>query len=445
MDEAWSEWADAAAGFRTMVRESGLEPPAQEACFDRFFSGTFNPERLSARVPAAAEMKTWVSRSGDAAGGPQGGPAPAPLAAGLVSLVGAGPGCAGLLTVRGRERLFACDAVVYHRLAAGALPPTLPARIELHAVGKESGHHPVPQDQINALLVRLAREGKRVVRFKGGDPYMFGRGGEEAEALIADGIPFDVVPGVTAGIAAPAFAGIPVTHRGEAVQVTFLTAHECQKDGGTQVRWDLLAQDPNGTIVGYMGVTAIGGVVERLLAAGLSAGIPAAMVEHGGTAAQRAVISTLERLPDAVKDAGIRAPALFVIGKVVRHAARLNWILRRPLSGERLAVPASADALGAALEEAGAEVVAVPFPVTPAARVVLAARPLTGCIVRTAAEVETFDEECSGAGWDTGWCVGSAAADRARQRGWRRIEVLDEPAADGLVARIAERRRCCAR
>ncbi len=302
----WSEWADAAAMFRTRVRAAGLEPPAQEACFDRFFSGTFDAERLAARVPAAAEIDEWLTPPAAEPAGPW--PvrpaAPAVRATGRVSLVGAGPGCAGLLTVRGRERLFACDAVVYDRLAAGALPPSLPAHVELHAVGKESGHHPVPQDQINALLVRLAREGKRVVRLKGGDPYVFGRGGEEAEALVADGIPFDVTPGVTAGIAAPAFAGIPVTHRGEAVQVTFLTAHECHKDGGAQVRWDLLAQDPNATLVGYMGVTAIGRVVERLTAAGLSGGTPAAMIEHGGTAAQRAVISTLDRLPGAVVEAG---------------------------------------------------------------------------------------------------------------------------------------------
>jgi len=164
-----------------------------------------------------------------------------------------------LLTLRGYRRLMAADAVVYDRLAAPALPCDLPGSVELHCVGKTAGRHPVPQEEINAMLIRLAREGKRVVRLKGGDSYVFGRGGEEAEVLAAAGVPFEVVPGVTSGIAAPAWAGIPVTHRREAVRVTLLTAHECAKSGGPQVRWDLLAQDEASTIVGYMGVTALPG------------------------------------------------------------------------------------------------------------------------------------------------------------------------------------------
>jgi uroporphyrinogen III methyltransferase/synthase len=366
-----------------------------------------------------------------------------------VSLVGAGPGDPGLLTLRGRERLLAADAVVYDRLAAGALPTDLPANVELHGVGKEAGHHPVPQEEINALLVRLAREGKRVVRLKGGDPYVFGRGGEEAECLAAAGVGFEVVPGVTSGIAAAALAGIPVTHRREAVQVTLLTAHECAKSDGTQVRWDLLAQDPNATLVGYMGASALPGAVARLLAAGMSPGTPAAMVEQGTTSAQRSVISTLASLPDAVKRAGLKAPALFVIGPTVRHADTLNWSIRRPLAGERLAVPTEAVELRTALEEAGAEIVPVSWPVTSAARIVLGARPLTGCIVRSAAEVEAFDEERSACGWDspwTAWCLRNDATERARQRGWTRIEVVDGTderacAADVIAALVTARDR----
>ena len=197
-----------------------------------------------------------------------------------VSLVGAGPGCPGLLTVRGRRRLAEADAVVYDRLAAGALPCDLPDTVELHAVGKAAGGHPVPQDEINALLVLLARAGKRVVRFKGGDPYVFGRGGEEAEALAAAGIPYEVVPGVTAGVAALAWAGIPATHRGEAVRLSLVTAHDAIQGEDPAVRWDLLAADDRATLVGYMGVAALPEVVARLLEAGMDPATPAAMIEQ---------------------------------------------------------------------------------------------------------------------------------------------------------------------
>jgi uroporphyrin-III C-methyltransferase/precorrin-2 dehydrogenase/sirohydrochlorin ferrochelatase len=448
----WAEWAEAAVRFRTAVRAKGLGPAAQERCFDRFVAETLDCDRLDVRVPTTEELSGWTAVSA-ARGGPQ---RQAPVARirdpeeGFVSLVGAGPGCPGLLTVRGRERVLAADAVVYDRLAAGALPTELPAHVELHGVGKESGHHPVPQEEINALLVRLAREGKRVVRFKGGDPYVFGRGGEEAEALAAAGVAFEEVPGVTSGIAATALAGIPVTHRREAVQVTLLTAHECAKSEGTQVRWDLLAQEPNATLVGYMGVSALAGVVERLTAAGMSAGTPAAMVEQGGTSAQRSVVATLGALPQAVARAGLKAPALFVIGPTVRHADKLNWSVRRPLAGERLAVPTEAVELRVVLEQAGAEIVAVPWPVTPAARVVLGVRPLTGCIVRSAAEVEALDEERSGSGWQapwTAWCLGREAVRHAERCGWPRVTLVEAPeggsvAAHVLAAVSAARQRC---
>jgi uroporphyrin-III C-methyltransferase/precorrin-2 dehydrogenase/sirohydrochlorin ferrochelatase len=448
----WTEWARAAVQLRNLVRGKGITGAAQELCFDRFVDATLDRDRLAVRVPSAQELEGLTSTPAGTTARSSGGRAAQPgsdRGRGFVSLVGAGPGDPGLLTLRGRERLLAADAVVYDRLAAGALPTDLPANVELHGVGKEAGHHPVPQEEINALLVRLAREGKRVVRLKGGDPYVFGRGGEEAECLAAAGVGFEVVPGVTSGIAAAALAGIPVTHRREAVQVTLLTAHECAKSDGTQVRWDLLAQDPNATLVGYMGASALPGAVARLLAAGMSPGTPAAMVEQGTTSAQRSVISTLASLPDAVKRAGLKAPALFVIGPTVRHADTLNWSIRRPLAGERLAVPTEAVELRTALEEAGAEIVPVSWPVTSAARIVLGARPLTGCIVRSAAEVEAFDEERSACGWDspwTAWCLRNDATERARQRGWTRIEVVDGTderacAADVIAALVTARDR----
>jgi len=171
--------------------------------------------------------------------------------------------------------------VVYDRLAAPALPCDLSPEVDLHPVGKTAGNHPVPQEEINALLVRLARAGKRVVRLKGGDPFIFGRGGEEAEVLAAEGIPFEVVPGVTSGVAAMAWVGVPVTHRREAVRLTLLTAHEATKSDGPQVRWDVLAKDPNATLIGYMGVSSLPQVVDNLIGGGMDPETPAVMVEQG--------------------------------------------------------------------------------------------------------------------------------------------------------------------
>jgi uroporphyrin-III C-methyltransferase/precorrin-2 dehydrogenase/sirohydrochlorin ferrochelatase len=448
----WAEWLAAAARFRDRVRELGRSPADQEALFDRFFDATVDLEAWRARVPTAAEEAGWLGAPVDhlerlavaegVAGGRCGDRGDR---RGFVSLVGAGPGCPGLLTTRGRQRLLEAEAVVYDRLAAPALPCELDAAVELHPVGKEAGLHPMPQEEINALLVRLARRGLRVVRLKGGDPYVFGRGGEEAEVLEEAGIAFEVVPGVTSGVAAMAWAGIPVTHRREAVRLTLLTAHEAVKSDGPQVRWDLLARDEHATIVGYMGVTALPEVVRRLLEGGMSPATPAAMVERGTTAGQKKVISTLGDLAAAVDEAGLGPPALFVIGPTVRHAAALDWFARQPLAGERLVVPGSAGPLIRRLEDAGAEVVPVPFPVTPAARVVLGAAPVTGFVVAGPDEVDWLDDERGGPGW-TGepqsWCVGAATAERARERGWQRVrELAGGIGCDELVAGIAESRR----
>lgn len=432
----WGEWLDAATRFRSAVRELDLPRSEREARYDRFFRETVDPVALTARVPRASEEASWL-----ADGGPPGPsrpavppdhrrPVPEPVpATGLVSLVGAGPGCPGLLTLRGRDRLLRADAVVYDRLAAAALPCDLPSRVELHPVGKVAGNHPVPQSEINALLVRLAREGKRVVRLKGGDPYVFGRGGEEAEVLDTEGVAWEVVPGVTSGVAALAWAGIPVTHRREAVRVTLVTAHEAIKSDGPQVRWDLLARDSHATLVGYMGVTALSQVVERLVAEGMDPETPAALVEQGTTSAQRRVVTTVADLPAAVEREGLGPPALFAIGPVVAHARRLDWSGRLPLAGVRLLLPEGRDGLAAGLEAAGAEVVVVPLPTTPAARVVIAALPLSGCVVRTPAEVDWLDDERDAPSWRddaAAICLGATTARRAVSRGWRRVVELPE-------------------
>jgi uroporphyrin-III C-methyltransferase/precorrin-2 dehydrogenase/sirohydrochlorin ferrochelatase len=440
---AWGRWLESAARFRNAVRSLEVSREHEEALYNRFFEETVDPERLTARPPTSAEERAWLQP---------------PIAhrslvkeecneevkthgMGLVSLVGAGPGCPGLLTVRGRQRLLEADAVVFDRLAAPALPPDLAPEVELHAVGKVAGYHPVPQEEINDLLVRLSRSGKRVVRFKGGDPFVFGRGGEEAEVLAAEDIPFDVVPGVTSGVAAMAWAGVPVTFRREAVRLTLFTAHESAKTDGPQLRWDLLAQDEHATLVGYMGVRALPQVVAKLVDHGMDPSTPAAVVEQGTTSAQRRVISTLSDLQSAVEAAGLEPPALFAIGPTVRHAETLDWISRLPLAGRRLAVAASRAELARRLEEAGAEVVRLPSPVTPAARVVMAALPLTGCVVCTAAEVDCFDAERIDLGWEDGitaWCVGVEAIERARELGWPAPVELDAVVShDELVDSIA--------
>jgi uroporphyrin-III C-methyltransferase/precorrin-2 dehydrogenase/sirohydrochlorin ferrochelatase len=437
----WTAWIEAAGRFRGEVRALGLPRDEMERRYDLFFDATVDTRQIRARVPAAEELTRWLSPDPGKPGsgraengkGSQAGvasPKGAVERAGLVSLVGGGPGDAGLLTLRGRQRLMSAEAVVYDRLAATAIPCDLPANVGLHCVGKEAGHHPVPQEEINALLVRLAREGKRVVRLKGGDPYVFGRGGEEAEALAAAGVLFEVVPGVTSGIAVPAYAGVPPTHRQEAVQVTLLTAHESKKEEGPQVRWDLLAADPHATLVGYMGVTSLPHVVERLIAEGMNRLTPGAVVERGTTSAQRVIRSTLAELPAAVERARIEPPAIFIIGTVVRHADTLDWFGKRPLSGERLVIASPGGDLGTELDMCGAEVVEVPLPVTPAARVVLGALPLTGCVLRSSAEVDALDEERDGPGWDASkvvaWCLHPAAAEKARLLGWRNVVHLPD-------------------
>jgi len=439
----WGEWLSSAARYRDAVRDLEVPRDRQEALFDRFFRETVDPDDLTARVPTATEERAWLEtpvehrtpkreRNQKTAKEDR---------VGLVSLIGAGPGCPGLLTIRGRQRLLEADVVVFDRLAAPALPTELGAEVELHPVGKVAGNHPVPQEEINDLLVRLARTGKRVVRLKGGDPYVFGRGGEEAEVLVAENVPFEVVPGVTSGVAAMAWAGVPVTHRREAVRLTLLTAHEAIKSDGPQVRWDLLAQDPHATLVGYMGVSALPQVAANLLEHGMDPETPAVMVEQGTTSAQRRVLSTLSELPSAIEAAGLNPPALFAIGPTVGHAETLDWVSKLPLSGLRLLVPASQSGLAERLEAAGAEVVVLPLPVTPVARVVMGALPLTGCVVCTAAEVDWLDGERGGPGWSdevATWCVGSEAAARARECGWLNLRELAENAdEDELVATIA--------
>jgi uroporphyrinogen III methyltransferase/synthase len=279
---------------------------------------------------------------------------------GIVYLVGAGPGDPGLMTARSLELIAAADTVFYDRL----IPPRAldGARAELVYVGKQPGVPSVPQEEIGARLVAAAREGKSVVRLKGGDPFVFGRGGEEGEALRAAGVEFEVVPGVTAGVAATAYAGIPVTHRDDASAVAFVTGHEDPEKDESALDWDALAGFP-GTLVFYMGVKRLGENAAALIAAGRDPEEPAAAIERGTWPGQRTVSATLGTIAEAVSRERVKAPALIVVGAVAARREDLAWLERRPLHGRRVVVTrarAQASGLAATLRDLGAEVVELP-------------------------------------------------------------------------------------
>jgi uroporphyrinogen III methyltransferase/synthase len=285
-----------------------------------------------------------------------------PPPVGLVELVGAGPGDPGLLTRLGAEALARADAVVYDHLVHPRLLDLAPPGAERRLVGKRAGHCVLPQEEINALLVALAREGKHVVRLKGGDPYVFGRGGEEAEHLRAAGVPFRVVPGVTAGVGVTGYAGIPVTHREAASAVAFVTGHGDADAPGSRIDWAALARFP-GTLVIYMGVSRLAGLCDALVRGGRPASEPAALVQWGTYPRQRVAAGTLGDLPARVAEAGLRPPALVVVGEVVARREPLAWFERLPLFGRRVVVtrPAGEAARAAAdLEALGAEAIVAP-------------------------------------------------------------------------------------
>ncbi len=284
------------------------------------------------------------------------------MKAGCVYLVGAGPGDPGLLTVRGKELLGRADVVVYDALAAPELLAHAPPDAERVYVGKRASRHTMSQEQINGLLIERARGGASVVRLKGGDPFVFGRGGEEALALAEAGIAFEVVPGVTAGIAAPAYAGIPVTHRGLAGCVTLVTGHEAADRGDAGTDWQALAQT-GGTLAIYMGVGNLRRVCERLIEGGLAPDTPAAALRWGTTPRQQTVTGTVGELAAAAEAAGVEPPALILVGGVVRLREKLRWFERRPLFDRRVVVTrarAQASEFAAGLRELGAGVVEFP-------------------------------------------------------------------------------------
>ncbi len=307
------------------------------------------------------------------------------MATGKVYLVGAGPGDPGLMTARSLELIASADAILYDRLIPHTALHGAREDALLEYAGKGPSGDSVKQGGIEERMLELAREGKSVVRLKGGDPFVFGRGGEEAATLVAAGIPFEVVPGVTAGIAASAYAGVPVTHRDHAAAVAFVTGHEDPTKPESSVDWPALAAFP-GTLVFYMGVKNLPRISEQLIESGMSADTPVAVIEQGTTTKQRTVSGRLVDIPELAVEAAIKPPALTVVGDVVSEREKIAWFEQRPLFGRSVAVTrarAQASKFADQLRELGAHVIQAPA---------ISTRERKDAAVEAAiAEVESFD------------------------------------------------------
>ncbi len=281
---------------------------------------------------------------------------------GTCVLVGAGPGDLGLVTLRAKECIEQAEVLVYDYLCNPEMLRWAPEAAEKIYAGKKAGEHTLSQEEINTLLVEKTRAGKRVVRLKGGDPFVFGRGGEEAQALAAAGIRFEIVPGVTSAVAGPAYAGIPVTHRGSNSHVTFFTGHEDPAKAGSSIDFAALER-LGGTQVMLMGVERIGAITEEMLAHGVRADLPVALIRWATTPRQETLVGTVGTIAQRVAATGFSAPAITVFGDVVALRDQLNWFENRPLTGKRIVVTRTrtqAGALTTELRALGADVLELP-------------------------------------------------------------------------------------
>lgn len=373
---------------------------------------------------------------------------------GFVSLIGGGPGDPGLLTLRGAEALARADVVVYDYLANPALLDHARPGAELIYAGKQAGRHTLSQDEINALLVERGLAGQRVARLKGGDPFVFGRGGEEALALQEAGVPFEVVPGVTSAIAAPAYAGIPVTHRGLASSLAIVTGHEDPDKDGPALDWARLATGAD-TLVLLMGLGNLPRIAAELVAHGRPASTPVAVVRWGTLPGQQTVTGTLVDIASRVQEAGLQPPAVTIVGAVAGLRGRLRWFEDRPLFGQRVLVTRTreqAGALSARLRALGAEPVELPTiriapPDDPAPLdAAIAGLPGTDWIVFTSANgVDRFWERLRAAGLDAralhGAClaaIGPATRAALEAHGLQADYVPEEYVAEAVAAGLGD-------
>jgi uroporphyrinogen III methyltransferase/synthase len=374
---------------------------------------------------------------------------------GIVHLVGAGPGDPGLLTVAGRRALEEADVVVHDRLGTEGLLPLCRPGARLIDAGKAPGRAALTQEQINATLVEHGAAGRRVVRLKGGDPFVFGRGGEEAQALTAADVPYVVIPGVTSAIAAPAYAGIPITHRGVATAFTVVTGHEDPDKPSEQTDWAALAAT-GGTLSILMGMGRLAGIADALIAGGRSPDEPAAAVQWGTTPRQRSVVATLGTLAERVNEAGLGSPAVVVVGPVAGLAPEIGW-REGPLLGRTVVVTrarAQASALTDRLRALGASVVELPsirirpLDETPEDAATVAGIGSYGMVVLTSVNgVDGLFDRLGRLGRDaraipeetTVVAIGPATAERLQQRGVRPDLVPERFVAEGILEALAGR------
>jgi uroporphyrin-III C-methyltransferase/precorrin-2 dehydrogenase/sirohydrochlorin ferrochelatase len=314
---AYGRIATLAAEFRDKVKAHFSHPPDRRKFWERVLEGPIAEMIFAGQDNAARERLDAALR--DTSGVPD--------KVGEVYLVGGGPGDPDLLTFRALRLMQQADVVVYDRLVAKPILELTRRDAERIYVGKERDNHAMPQEEINQLLARLAKKGRRVLRLKGGDPFIFGRGGEEIDTLAAEGVPFQVVPGITAAAGCASYAGIPLTHRDYAQSCVFVTGH--LKDGSVDLNWDMLAQ-PEQTVVFYMGLKGLPSICEQLITRGVSPHMPAALVQQGTTPRQRVFTGTLATLPDIVTREAPRPPTLFIVGEVVRLHEKLAWFEPTP-------------------------------------------------------------------------------------------------------------------
>lgn len=368
---------------------------------------------------------------------------------GKVYLVGAGPGAPGLITVRGLECLRRADVVVYDHLVDESLLQSVPPHAERVYVGKSAGRHTMPQGEINDLLVSRAKSGKAAVRLKGGDPFVLGRGGEEAEALAQAGIPFEIVPGVTSATAVPAYAGIPVTHRGLSSYFTVVTGHEDPGKPESGVPWDILAQG-TGTVVILMGVSNLADIAGKLMEHGRPGSTPVAAITQGTWTSQRTVVGTLADIAGKASGSGLRPPAVIVVGEVVGLGEGLNWFESLPLFGKRVLVTRprhQAAALVELLAERGAQPIEFPaIEIEPVADLTALDEAIAGIegydwVVFTSVNgVEAFFGRVESLGLDArclkgvrAGAIGTATADALRRWGVRADFVPEVFTSQGLL------------